>query len=182
MKNTSLLALTLQAPWLSVIVTPEAFTIPKRVENRTWKPGKALVPGQWFALHQGQKYDSAGAQWIRETFDTTVPSADGCTRGAILAVARLWEVTDHALFGRDAVGRKVRDPWFVGPFGWYFTSLHVLPVPVPCSGAQGLWTVDDVTLDALRAQMRTLRTSSSRVVREPSGEIDAPTRAASLGG
>jgi len=43
------------------------------------------------------------------------------------------------------------DPWFVGPFGWVLSDVVVLPAPVPCRGAQGLWEVPaDVREAALR--------------------------------
>ena len=36
---------------------------------------------------------------------------------------------------------EVISPWFVGPVGWVLRERTWLPTPVPCKGAQGLWTL-----------------------------------------
>ena len=45
-------------------------------------------------------------------------------------------------------------PWFGGPVGWVLSDIIVLPEPVPCRGAQGLWDIPDDVLEKMRAQFR----------------------------
>jgi len=99
--------LTLRHPW--------AFAIAhwgKRIENRTWKPPKALI-GQRIAIHGGK-----------------VPTAHE-------ALADIKYIFDPAF----------ADPWFDievdGNVGWVLRDVIVLPTPIPCKGAQGLWDVPD---------------------------------------
>lgn len=40
-------------------------------------------------------------------------------------------------------------PWFIGPYGWVLTDVVTLAEPVPCKGAQGLWTVPPEVLARL---------------------------------
>ena len=50
--------------------------------------------------------------------------------------------------------------WFAGMYGWKLLGqdddvpLIVLPKPVQCRGAQGLWNVIPDVLDRMRAQVR----------------------------
>lgn len=56
---------------------------------------------------------------------------DNVVTSAIVALFRITRV----------VGPGVGGPWrFVDRFGWY-VEVAPLPVPIPCKGAQGLWTV-----------------------------------------
>lgn len=48
------------------------------------------------------------------------------------------------------------DPWWVGPVGWYFRDLVAIE-PVPCKGAQGLWSLPaDVDASVALAVSRAL--------------------------
>lgn len=40
-----------------------------------------------------------------------------------------------------ALERLEEDRWWVGPVGWLLEGVLPLPVPVPCKGAMGFWTV-----------------------------------------
>lgn len=44
------------------------------------------------------------------------------------------------------------DPWFEGPYGWRLDGLFVLPDPVPCKGAQGLWDLPHDVQGRVRIQ------------------------------
>lgn len=141
----------------------------KPVENRTWAPPAALI-GERFAIHAGKlpgpRASGAfgGSAWAEvasaiESIDaeglipvgapTLTPAHMFCASSAIVATVRLagW-VTPNPHHYRTASiddGQRVRNaarsPWFSGPIGWVLADKVVLPTPIPCRGAQGLWTV-----------------------------------------
>ena len=130
-------ALTIWQPYAGLIVAGV-----KPVENRTWAP--PCKPGTRIAIHAGSKRDveswehcidmraelEATGQWTRG--ETPWPiNFKGAPYSAIIGVATL-----------DEVRREPRgdDPWWVGPVGWYFRD-PVAIQPVPCKGAQGLWSL-----------------------------------------
>jgi hypothetical protein len=121
-------ALTLWQPWAHAVAR-----LGKRIENRPWKPWPSVV-GRVIAIHAAAKVDPAeeerAARWIRLTVGVWVPLSSALPRGAIVATAR---VTGSVAASAD--------PWFVGPYGWTLDEVVALPAPVPCRGAQGLWTV-----------------------------------------
>jgi hypothetical protein len=43
--------------------------------------------------------------------------------------------------GVSGVHVDVDEEWFFGPYGWILENVVALREPVPCKGAQGLWTV-----------------------------------------
>lgn len=54
----------------------------------------------------------------------------------IVATARLKGVASMFRGAQD--GR-----WYFGPVGWVLEDVRPLDEPIPCRGAQGLWTVPD---------------------------------------
>lgn len=123
-------ALTLYQPWAFAVAC-----LGKRVENRPWKPWPSIV-GQVIAIHAAAKVDPAAeaeaAAFIVRRIGLTLRDVTGAglPRGAIVATARVTGCVDASA-----------DPWFVGPYGWTLDEVVALPSPVPCRGAQGLWTV-----------------------------------------
>ncbi len=141
----------------------------KAVENRGWAPPDALL-GQRFAIHAGKlpapgKGGAASADYWDEIAaavadldrEGLLPLALGpitprqllAASSAIACTVRLagW-VTPHARQYRSAmhddnatVIAACRSPWFGGPVGWVLLDVLALPEPVPCKGAQGLWTL-----------------------------------------
>ena len=169
-----IVGLTILQPWASLIVAG-----PKRVENRTWAPSESqLRPGDYIAIHAGKKVDLA--QWfgawgvqregrlegklpLLDALDVLPRLADkraqkaselaylesACPYGAIVGVARF-----------DGIDRALRAetwPWYVGPCGWRLTNVVAIE-PVPCRGAQGLWTLPGDVLVAVRALYLAQRT------------------------
>ncbi len=121
-------AVTLWRPW------PWAFIVAgKGVENRTWQLPKSLI-GTRVALHAGKTYSDEAAAWINVTFGLSVPCESEHPTGI---------VATGVYQGPAEANRFLHDPWFVGPVGWVFAELGALPQPVPCRGAQGLWTVPE---------------------------------------
>lgn len=138
--------LTLHRPW------PWAFThADKRVENRAWHPPRWLVGG-WLALHAGKHFDAQAVEHFRDGLFTadalSVPvRKDDHPHSVIVAVAWLRG------FYERADNEPMRDLWSFGPFCWVLPKVHVLPAPVPCRGAQGLWTLPPDVFIAVREQL-----------------------------
>ena len=134
-----LLALTLTRPWQILIAKGI-----KRIENRTWLPGPRLLPGEWFAIHAGQSYDTdcqPMATRLGVSLDTFFGELSA-TPSAIVAVARYGGVVTAS-----------KDPWFFGPYGWVLDQV-VEVQPVRCRGAQGLWRVPQIVADEVREGYR----------------------------
>ena len=125
-------ALTLWRPW------GEAFRdLGKPVENRSWGPTlRQLRPGDLLALHNGQKWDKDGAEFIRRLTGVTIRPEDSVA-GAITLVVRYCGHVDV----EHAPQRILSTGWAFGPVCWLVDC--VVPVePLRCSGAQGLWTLN----------------------------------------
>ncbi len=118
-------AITLHRPWDILIARGI-----KTIENRPWKPGRALTAGDTFAIHAGKHFDES---CIPRAQHLGVPLAffsGTCVDSAIVAVVRFVGVVSES-----------DDPWYTGPFGWVLDSPVALERPVPCRGYQGLWTL-----------------------------------------
>lgn len=123
-------ALTLWRPWTWSIVHG-----PKRIENRPWKPPASII-GQRLVLHSGKTYDDEGSAYIRAAMKLTgLP--DAARAEGLIGV-----VTVKG-FIEEGVGPAPveQDAWFFGPFGWMLDDVVALKTPIPCKGAQGLWTL-----------------------------------------
>lgn len=150
-----MLALTLKHPWPFAILR-----LGKRIENRAWRPPASLLrPGDWFALHGGAV--PTGRDDLEEIADVARGLISDCrpplgpgediTLGdaiipGIFAVCRLGPVFTSS-----------PDYWFDGPFGWRLDDLVPLPEPVPCRGAQKLWSVPEAAVRTVREGFRRAR-------------------------
>lgn len=151
MSTPNIRGLTLWRPWAAAIVHG-----PKRVENRSWAPSKRLIDaGLWIAIHAGFSWDQDGARsayeaWpaVREVvphstcaFESSWPTY--WRRQGVVGVARVIEASDvNWIEAND-------DPWAVGPIVWVLTDITALRQPIPCRGAQGLWTLPPEVLAAV---------------------------------
>lgn len=137
-------ALTLWPEWAFAIAR-----YGKDGENRTWRLWSSLI-GQPLAIHAGMRpiINPESAESVRSdelwAFKQTLnsiaipPEIRGTwreidqIRGRIVAVVTCGEPT-----------QRYSSPWSAndGQWFWPFTSVRVLPEPVPCRGAQGLWDV-----------------------------------------
>lgn len=124
-------ALTLWRPWPWSILHGS-----KRIENRPWMPPRSIV-GQRIALHAGKTYDYDGAKAIRSVHPAMPTSADDHPLG-IVGVATV----SAAMLAADA---RLAHPglavWIFGPCCWVLADVISLPKPIPCKGAQGLWSM-----------------------------------------
>jgi len=130
-------ALTIRQPYSHLIAIGE-----KRVENRTWYAPQELW-GQWIAIHAGKSRDLLTAgDWERHP---DMPF------GAIEALALL----ETCLSYREIeYGKKLitylrwvkRHEHTAGPVCWVFSQIVRLDHPIPCKGAQRLWTVPNAVI------------------------------------
>ncbi|MGB8700899.1 MAG: hypothetical protein WCD18_15910 [Thermosynechococcaceae cyanobacterium] len=109
----------------------------KRIENRTKK--FPLPVGTFIAIHNGNKWDADGAQFIKGLTGITIDPIDD-PAGCIIAIAQF-----------SGMVTQSTDPWFFGPYGWRWSK--IVPIqPVPCKGDLGLWKLNSATLKAVRDQ------------------------------
>lgn len=130
-----MLGLTVWQPWASLIAWPL-----KPVENRTWKAPWVL--GKRIAIHAGNKFDEDAALWlsVRPKPVPDIVSLARRVRGAIVCTAVVDRfVMEDSVVSASPLPAGFHD-WFGGPVGWVLREVRKFD-PVPCRGAQGLWTV-----------------------------------------
>ena len=156
---TPLRALTLWPEWAWAI-----HHLDKRVENRTW----CIPKGEWFALHAGKSvggrpgleaacdadvsvrfmaraagwsvtYTAGNIKTSRAMFQKEGQRIDwNVLESPTSTILGLFRVTRH-----DQPGRGDLDGWRVPDLVGNVFEYRPLPTPVPCKGAQGLWTVPE---------------------------------------
>jgi hypothetical protein len=133
-------ALSIRQPWTDAIVLGT-----KRVENRGW-PAPAWILGRVIALHASKVADRGAQPPPGEEWPSGL--TDSSRLGAVLAVARVRDC--HFTTG----GLCGCSPWAVpGQFHWTLADVRLLPDPVPCKGALGLWRLPEDVEAAVRAQL-----------------------------
>lgn len=138
----------------------------KRVENRTWWPRHAL--GTEIAIHAGKRYEEEGAYFVRELAEIAHETNGGwqCPGPAespegIVAVATFCGVLDmdastlrpRVIAGKEPASGFVWAEWWMGGIGWLLDDVLAIE-PVPCRGAQGLWTVPAEVESIVRKRVR----------------------------
>ncbi len=149
-----MLALTLKHPWAYAIAH-----CGKRIENRSWKPRfSSLSKGDWFCIHGGRKPTGAAIidmmAEVEGIAEFLTPEGEQPDWHPILGLDLdiLAPEGIVAVCKYDGFVTKSDDPWFGGPIGWLLTDVWALPEPVPCRGAQGLWSLPDDVYRAVREQ------------------------------
>lgn len=131
-----ILALSVQQPWASIIVhLDHCFHVPKRVENRNWKP-VCKVPF-WMAIHAGLTLDTGPLEHLAPLW-AKLGNPRNLPRGVIIGLARV----DRVASEREA--RRLwpeQEPWICGEYCWHFDRVVALQKAIPCKGALGLWDV-----------------------------------------
>lgn len=154
----SLRALTLWRPWSWAVCHAG-----KRIENRPWAPPRSIV-GQYLALHAGKMYDKACVVLMREMGLADPPLPERCPQGivAVCKVMRSYsactETEEQLEHLRDVVtaAHPGQRQWIFGPYCWVLEE--VTPIePVPCKGAQGLWSVPEDVLETVRQRWNAAR-------------------------
>lgn len=134
-------AITLRRPWAYAVSH-----LGKDIENRNFKL-RCVKPGEWLAIHAGAAYEPEQAKWIEEVIGATLPPKSAQPMG-IVAVAKFER---NITFGND--DPEIESDWFIGPVGWKFSEIVAIP-PVDIPGKQGLWTVPENALNAVRRGWR----------------------------
>ncbi len=128
-------AITIHQPWAYAVAH-----LGKDVENRRWS-----YKGGVLAVHAGQGWAAEGAAFIAKLGLTLPPSMP---KGVIVAVVNVAEV-HHAYRCKLECSQ-----WSMPELHhWFLTDVRVLAEPVPCRGAQGIWTVPDDKAALVRQQL-----------------------------
>jgi hypothetical protein len=125
--------LTLHRPW--------GFTVAynnKDIENRSWKC--PLPIDSYIAIHNGKKWDREGARWL-ESKGYSFSSKEHDPAGAIIAVATF----------KGNVNESKASWHQDGLIGWQLDNIVTIQ-PVFCKGQQGLWHLEQDTLETVRAR------------------------------
>jgi hypothetical protein len=154
----TLRALTVRQPWAFAITHGG-----KRIENRGWKyPPTYRGP---LAVHAGAAIDAVdrdrGEYAIRRVAELSglpvrAVREGAKLRGAVVAVAQLADVCSAAFVGGyERTPRCGCAPWAVSQQQHLVLAadVRVLPHPVPCKGALGLWYLPGDVDAEVRAQL-----------------------------
>lgn len=145
-----MLALTVRQPYAHAIAH-----LTKRIENRTWQPNR-LRHGDRFAIHAG-----AGLDDVR--IDGIDMALDAVARSAVVAVATFGGIVrDVRDLSAGAFPVQQQRAWWTGPLAWVLLDVVALAKPVACSGARGLWELDEDTLTKVKRQIRVRRGAELR--------------------
>ena len=145
MRGLEIRGLTLTRPWPFAIAEAG-----KRIENRDWAPPRPLI-GHYLALHAGKGWSEVDREWIGNLTGLYVPNRDESPHSVIFAVCMLG---GYIIYDKDHRFKEEQRMWFFGPYSWLLEDVVVLKTPVPCRGAQKLWTVPPDVLEQLRAAYR----------------------------
>ncbi len=162
-----MIALTIWQPWCWGIAAGL-----KPVENRVWAPPARAI-GAPLAIHASKRKLTTGDSEEALAFQLLVripevglrfrgerwPTWRELPLGAVCAVVTLAGAVHESgrVLGPISVERAAairRDPFWVGPWGWVLDDVQALLEPVPCRGAQGLWTLPANVEAAVRAAWR----------------------------
>lgn len=153
-------ALSFIQPWGSAVLT-----MGKDIENRPWAPPKHLI-GKRFAVHAGAKLDKDDAWSLRHHLpDAPAAYPQRAILGTVELVGyvQMDGIYPVALFDESAlrcsglsetlIWNAVESKWHANgaKFLWVLRSPRVLPEPIPCKGALGLWRVPEQHIAALEA-------------------------------
>lgn len=154
-------ALTLREPWATAVTW-----LGKRIENRGWTP-PAVLQNTRLAIHSAKGFRAEEARAVSELAHDfqaegiELPlGAEGYPTGAIVATVQVVGFVDlrpdreggPLIAAPDGVTvEQVQDDrWFVGDVGWLLADVRPLRRPVPCRGAQRLWTVPQQVAELVR--------------------------------
>lgn len=143
-------AITLWPEWAWAIIN-----LGKDVENRSW-----IIPPGLYALHAGMRFDGQGVK--AEHREDAILSVR-CTAKCQNLTREQWDSLDQIKDALIPVGHIVglirvtghtdyrRQEQWTRSMGWsvpgqianHIELVSVLPTPIKCKGALGLWTVPD---------------------------------------
>lgn len=129
--TTPMMCLTVRQPWATALVRGV-----KKVENRSWPPGRGLAVGDWLAIHAGSARPvPSNVHWPAEP--------DEHWLSAVIGAVRFCGHTPY----RPGLG-----PWAGGePWCWRFDDAVEFEVPIPVAGRLRLWPAPPLAVRRLRA-------------------------------
>lgn len=148
-------ALTVWQPWASLLALGC-----KRIETRSWR--QLMNPGEVIAIHAAKREESI--MWgspedeaRRAVARSLHPCATTYPLGAVVALCTFRRVVgvDAPDFTLLSVLERSLGDFSPGRYGWVIGELAAMQEPIPCKGAQRLWTLpDDVADEAIRQATR----------------------------
>ena len=124
--------LSLIQPWASAVTLGA-----KSIETRSWSTNYR----GWVAIHASKGMPLWAKEFtLTEAYRYLMHEPEWFPRGAILGAAVLSGVARTEDVEIDERERFFGD-YSAGRFAWKLENVRVLPAPIPCAGALGLWTV-----------------------------------------
>jgi hypothetical protein len=157
-------ALTIRQPWASLIAAGV-----KSIETRSWRTHHRGPVAIHAGLHRPVEGEDVGDWWWGWDVDHgVIVRQEGswaehpAPLGAVVAVADLVECVPTLWLideGEQPESISCQIPYgdfTPGRYAWAWLLANVRPLdePIPCPGAQGLWTLPDDVEAAVRAQLR----------------------------
>lgn len=135
-------ALSLTQPWASAIILGV-----KKIETRSWSTSYRGT----IAIHAAKTFPKWARDFaLAEVAVRHLPAYKFPT-GALIGLATLEDIlaTDTVVKAISDIERLYGD-YSYGRFGWLLSNVKVLPEPIPCKGALGLWDVPEEIASKLR--------------------------------
>lgn len=163
----ALRALTLVQPWATFMMLSDGQLdgVDKDVENRPMAPPVDLI-GKRFAVHAGLKFDERD-EWGLKKYTRSLPPMEfpqGCLLGTLELVGFVrftpgatpsepWEGGRAEGLTFEQVKHVVMSRWRApnAKACWLVRNPLMLPKPLPCKGALGLWTVPPELAERVRS-------------------------------
>lgn len=136
--------LSIHQPWATAILQ-----LGKAVENRTW-PTNYRGPLLIHASKSKTSYEAQDRNDWRERYGVELPEWDSMVTGAILGVVELAScarLDDPDLSGQQRAWLYAHR-FAEGPVCWVLKNARAFTEPIPCTGRQGLFEVDDAIVQA----------------------------------
>lgn len=148
---TTVRGLSLSRPW------PLAFDsnvpVPKRIENRKWKP----YPGvEWLLLHASNSWDANGSEYIQKVTGLEMPAPSKQSEGYIFAMCRIDGCFHVSEDPSSYVPKEQLSSWAFGPYCWILKDFIYLK-HIPCTGGMKLWRVPEHVLENVKQQLTALK-------------------------
>lgn len=131
-------ALSLTQPWATLVAIGA-----KTVETRSWRTSYRGP----IAIHASKGYPmGARVVCLQEPFRSVLQAEGPLQLGAIVALVQLVDVRPvELLVGCLSPQERAFGDYSAGRYGWVLANVQRLPVPLPCKGALGLWSIPHLT-------------------------------------
>jgi hypothetical protein len=139
-------ALTLHGVWAWCVMHAG-----KNVENRSWTPPLSML-GKRIAIHAGQNAgDQSSQAWAREEHGAPLTFPKGVILGTVLLRGYADGETHEGVSKQEAIKIELSEWAGDGSCWWILEDPQLLPKPIPCKGALGLWNVSEANAVLIEA-------------------------------